>query len=140
MISDLRYGIGLFLPTALLLGSGNLLPTETKQVHRELFGSNDYFLDVQYPAFKKRRTGAQQIPIKGFFATKVKEEPIKGYVYKTAGGWRISFDFAGGHFSGTWSQNPSHCEPELRFQVVKYPTPSLEKGVLRGGFCEENFG
>lgn len=129
MFSSLKYSIGLVLPTVVLLQAPNV--SAEYLAKRELFGGEDYYLDLHFSQRPNRRE--QGVPFTGFFAGKNKEERIAGIVQFRNQGWHYDFVTEKGKFSGVLLREKNRCEPFLSYQ---FTTPAgVEKGVLRAGFC-----
>jgi hypothetical protein len=135
---DFKSALKLFLPTLCIFYTLRWTVLPPTEAHREIFGNNELFLELRFPAHPDRFLSSASVPFSGTLFTQEGEVPVTGSRIAAATGTRYLFHSRGTKFSAKIRRVSQGCEPALDFVVHAENSLNVipRRGVLRAGFCE----
>jgi hypothetical protein len=134
---DPKNALKIAIPTLCIFYTLHWCRLRSPQVHREVFGNGEYYLDLSFEGnpngFFQRAEGARRSQFRGVLATGSKQEAIIGTRVAAEEGPVYFFDSSLGHFHGRLKKVEKRCEPALHFRLSTPDAP--QQGILTAGFC-----
>lgn len=115
-----------FLPSFLLFALASSPALESASVHRQAFGSDNYYLSVAFSGLP----GDLPARFTGSLVTEQGEFPVQGVRRKTRGAWVYEIRTPAGEFEGSW--NGLGC-PSFMSLIPK--SDGFRGESLRAGAC-----